>query len=79
MNNENLEANEKLEQIEASALEGTEEVSPLEGTQESMEIPEDLSEPTMEMSICSCTGGCGSNYSFGGCTCSGNCGSNYHK
>ena len=74
-----LESNEKLEQIEANALESTEEVTPLEDYTWDVETPESVNEPNMEMSTCTCTGGCGSNYSFGNCTCSGNCGSNYHK
>lgn len=79
MNNQTLESNEKLEQIEANALENTEEVSPLEEKVEHTDTPESVNEPIIEMSTCTCLGGCGSNYSFGGCTCSGNCGSNYHK
>lgn len=79
MNNQTLESNEKLEQIEANALENTEEISPLEEKMEHTEAPESVNEPIIEMSTCTCSGGCGSNYSFGGCTCSGNCGSNYHK
>ena len=79
MNNQTLESNEKLEQIEANALENTEEVSPLEVKVEHTDAPESVNEPIIEMSTCTCSGGCGSNYSFGGCTCSGNCGSNYHK
>lgn len=79
MNNQTLESNEKLEQIEANALENTEEESPLEVKVEHTDTPESVNEPIIEMSTCTCSGGCGSNYSFGGCTCSGNCGSNYHK
>lgn len=79
MNNQTLESNEKLEQIEANALESTEEVFPLEENVEHTAPPESVNEPIIEMSTCTCSGGCGSNYSFGGCTCSGNCGSNYHK
>ena len=79
MSQEKLEINEKLEQIEAEALENTNEVLPLEENIETVECAENFGEPDMEMSICSCTGGCGSNYSTGSCTCSGNCGANYHK
>lgn len=79
MSKEVLESNEKLEEIEANALESTEEVTPLEGNPRDMETPESVNEPIIEMSNCTCSGGCGSNYSFGNCTCSGNCGSNYHK
>jgi hypothetical protein len=79
MSKEMLESNEKLEKIEANALESTEEVTPLEDHTGDIETPESVNEPNIEMSTCTCTGGCGSNYSFGNCTCSGNCGSNYHK
>lgn len=79
MENENLETNEKLEQIEASALEGMDEVAPLAETNEDLEINDKPQEEILEMSTCICTGGCGSNYnSTGGCTCTGGCGSNYH-
>lgn len=79
MNQELLETNEKLEKIEANALEDTNELSPLEQQGEVVDATENTFEQNIEMSICICSGGCGSNYSFGGCTCSGNCGSNYHK
>lgn len=79
MNNQSLESNEKLESIEAHALENTENVTPLEESAEYTETPESVNEPIIEMSTCTCSGGCGSNYSYGGCTCSGSCGSNYHK
>lgn len=79
MSKEVLESNEKLESIEANALESTDEVTPLEDNEDYAEAPESVNEPNIEMSTCTCTGGCGSNYSYGTCTCSGNCGSNYHK
>lgn len=80
MNQENLETNEKLEKIEADALENTNEVSPLENNNEVVDATEDITEPNIEMSSCTCLGSCGSNYSMtSGCTCLGNCGSNYHK
>jgi len=79
MSKEVLESNEKLESIEANALESTDEVTPLEDNADYAEAPESVNEPNIEMSTCTCTGGCGSNYSYGTCTCSGNCGSNYHK
>lgn len=80
MGKEILETNEKLEQIEANALDDTTEVTPLENTNESIESTECVNEPSMEMSYCTCTGGCGSNYSISsGCVCTGGCGSNYHK
>lgn len=79
MNNQSLELNEKLENIEAHALENTENVTPLEESAEYTETSENVNEPIIEMSTCTCSGGCGSNYSYGGCTCSGSCGSNYHK
>ena len=71
MENEMLETNEKLEQIEANALENTDE---------SVEPTESVNEPSMEMSNCMCMGSCGSNYSVStNCMCMGSCGSNYHK
>lgn len=79
MTKEINELNEKLEQIESNALESTNEVTPLEESLEVREEPESVAEPNIEMSTCTCSGGCGSNYSYGGCTCSGSCGSNYHK
>jgi len=79
MSKEVLESNEKLESIEANALESTDEVTPLEDNADYAETPKSVNEPNIEMSTCTCTGGCGSNYSYGTCTCSGNCGSNYHK
>ena len=79
MNSQTLESNEKLERIEANALENMDEVVPIEETRELTEVPESVNEPIIEMSVCTCSGGCGSNYSYGGCACSGSCGSNYHK
>ena len=79
MNNQSLESIEKLESIEAHALENMEIITPLEESAEYTETPESVNEPIIEMSTCTCSGGCGSNYSHGGCTCSGSCGSNYHK
>lgn len=79
MKTEIFESEEQLELIEAEALESMDEVTPLENNTESVEIPEEVNEPDMEMSICTCSGGCGSNYSTGDCICSGNCGSNHHK
>ncbi len=79
MSKEILESNEKLEKIEANALENTDEVTPLENNEEFFETPECVNEPNMEMNTCICSGGCGSNYSTGSCICSGSCGSNYHK
>ena len=71
MENEMLETNEKLEQIEANALENTDEA---------VEPTESVNEPSMEMSNCMCMGSCGSNYSVStNCMCMGSCGSNYHK
>lgn len=79
MSQELLETNEKLDKIEANALEDTNELSPLEQQGEVVDATENTFEHNIEMSICTCSGGCGSNYSHGSCTCSGNCGSNYHK
>lgn len=79
MNIETLDNYEKLEKIEVEALENTDEVVPLERNNESVEIFDSNVEADIEMSSCSCKGGCGSNYSHGECYCSGSCGSNYHK
>lgn len=82
MSNE-LEFNEKLEKIESSVLnENLEDISPLvENTIECQEItpPESVNSENVEMSDCSCLGGCGSNYRYDGCSCLGNCGANYRK
>ncbi len=75
----NFENTEKLEQIEASAMEECDEIIPLEQNEEASEIPEVVEEPAAEMSSCPCMGGCGSNYNTGGCPCMSSCGSNYHK
>lgn len=78
--NEYKETVEKIEQIESSSLETMDEVTPLEINEDITEMPEEVPEPLGEMSICTCTNSCGSNYSYsGGCTCSNNCGSNYSK
>lgn len=71
----------KLETIEASALEGSnQEVSPIKDTNEKTEVNAEIQEPSIEMSTCHCTGGCGGSYSTGNCHCSGNCGgASYHK
>lgn len=80
MGNENLEKNEKLEQIEASALENNQEVSPIEEPKETTATDFEVQEPLIEMSTCHCTGGCGGSYSTGNCVCTGNCGGGtYHK
>lgn len=80
MVNENFEKNEKLEQIEANALEFNDDVTPLElNEQEVVEASDVNEQPSFEMSNCPCSGGCGNNYSYGNCICSGNCGNNYHK
>lgn len=79
MNNEKIEDNEKLEKIESSALEDTQDIMPLEEHNDIEELCNVSQESIMEMSTCLCSGGCGSNYSSGDCLCSGNCGSNYHK
>jgi len=82
----NLETTEKLEQIEASAIENTSEVKPLEEKCEGVEVtelPEEVKEENVrEYSSCRCTGGCGSGtYSITtSCRCTGNCGSGtYHR
>ena len=79
MNEKISEISDKLENIEADALENTEMVTPLEYDVAAVEVPENIVEPSIEMSNCTCSGGCGTNYSYGNCTCSGNCGTNYHK
>lgn len=77
------ETNEKLEQIEASALEGNEQVEPLSACNENIDTVECSETPntdSMEMSNCSCYSSCGSDYSRNGsCSCYTNCGSNYSK
>lgn len=83
MSNEYLENLEKLEQIEASAIENCNEVTPLEGditpSDVSLEQSPEINH-SVEMSGCLCTGGCGSNYNMtSDCTCTGGCGSSYHK
>lgn len=78
--NMNFEDFEKLEQIEASALEEYSGVTPLEQNESIIETSGFVEEPQMEMSSCICMGGCGSNYSISNsCACMGGCGSNYHK
>ena len=79
MNQELSETNEKLEKIEANALEDTNEVSPLEQQGEVVDATENTFEQNIELSTCTCSGCCGSNYSYGTCMCSGSCGSSYHK
>lgn len=78
---ENFELNEKMEQIELAAIENCEDISPLEAYSDTSDLSqvEAINPEFTEMSVCTCSGGCGSNYSFGSCTCSGSCGSNYHK
>lgn len=79
MSNEKLELNEKLEQIEAAALENIDEVAPIESNEEKIETSDCVEEPQVEMSTCICTNSCGNNYSRGGCICSNNCGNNYSR
>lgn len=78
--NNNFENIEKLEQIEASALEDNNEIRPIEQNENISEAIDNIEEPQMEMSKCSCMNSCGSNYSItNNCLCMGGCGSNYHK
>lgn len=70
---------EKLEKIEEQSLERLEEISPLEYVESGAVEMESIDSPDMEKRKCTCSGSCGSNYSYGNCHCSGNCGSNYHK
>lgn len=80
MGNENLETTEKLEKIEDSALENTQEVAPIAESKETTTMELQVQEPLIEMSTCTCTGGCGGSYSTGNCICTGNCGNaTYHK
>lgn len=80
MNKEISEINEKIEELEEKVLERTDDITPLEECSETEEnVLEFFEEPNVELSTCRCTGGCGSNYSYGHCRCSGSCGSNYHK
>ena len=79
MSNEKLELNEKLEQIEAAALENIDEVAPIESNEEKIETLESVAEPQVEMSTCICTNSCGNNYSRGDCICTNNCGNNYSR
>lgn len=80
--NSELEFKNKLEILEAEILsEDFEEILPLINEAEASDsfVQESVDSEIVEMSTCTCSGGCGSNYSHGNCTCSGNCGSNYHK
>lgn len=80
MNKDFFEANEKLEQLESSALENLDEVTPIEQNEMEFEYPCNLEEPQVEMSTCSCLSSCGSNYSRNGeCSCLSSCGSNHSK
>lgn len=81
MNIEFSETNEKLEQIEASALENITEVSPLETIDENEVYTESVAEYNVSFEgHCSCAGVCGGNYSNSDkCSCSGGCGQTHHK
>ena len=88
MNNESFENLNKLEQIEASAIENSDEIMPLEYNLELTDVATEQVEAlaqseeinhNVEMSSCRCTGGCGSGYSMtNNCRCTGGCGSSYH-
>ena len=72
MNIEFSETNEKLEQIEASALETIDE---------NEFYPESVAEYNVSFEgHCSCAGVCGGNYSNSDkCSCYGGCGQTQHK
>lgn len=75
------ELSEKLEQLEASAIENVDEVTPIK-EEESTEKPEDIETPNfsqISFGSCSCNGYCGGNFRYEGCSCNGYCGSNYRK
>lgn len=79
--NESLEFNEKLEQLEASAIENVDEIVPLEENEENLETPDDVERPNFSSISfgCSCNGYCGGNFRYEGCSCNGYCGSNSRK
>lgn len=81
MNVEYSEANEKLEKIEASALENIAEVSPLEVIEGNEVYPEPITEYNVSFGAhCSCAGVCGGNYGNSDkCSCLGGCGQTQHK
>lgn len=77
---ESMEVFEKIEALEASALENITEVVPLERIEDSIyDLPNNLEEPQFEMRSCSCMTGCGNNFSYGDCVCMQACGENYGK
>lgn len=79
MSNEIQESLSKLETLELSSIENSNEVQPVELGQNE-EVTSDASFEHVEYSRCPCTGGCGNNYSItGNCPCTGGCGSNYRK
>lgn len=77
----NIELTEKLEQLEALAIENVDEVTPLK-EEEVTEKTEDIATPNysqISFGSCSCSGYCGGNFRYEGCSCSGYCGSNSRK
>lgn len=79
---ENIELKEKLELLEASAIENVDEVTPLKEEENSAKEPESISTPDysqITFGSCSCNGYCGGNFRYEGCSCNGYCGSNSRK
>lgn len=79
--NELLELNEKLEQLEASAIENVDEIVPLKEDEESIVTPDNVEHQNFSSISfgCSCNGYCGGNFRYEGCSCNGYCGSNSRK
>ncbi len=74
------ELEDNLEKLEEFALEDIEKISPLsDGGQDTCEHDaENLEEPQIEFSSCSCVSHCGGNFSYANdCECTGGCGANY--
>lgn len=79
MSNETQESLSKLETLEHSSIENSNEVQPVE-LSKNEEVASEASFEHVEYSRCPCTSGCGSNYSISGnCPCTSSCGSNYRK
>ena len=79
--NETMELNEKLERLEASAIENVDEIVPLKEDEDTLETPDNLEKPNISSISfgCSCNGYCGGNFRYEGCSCNGYCGGNYRK
>ena len=76
-----MELNEKLERLEASAIENVDEIVPLKEDEDILETPDNLEKPNFSSISfgCSCNGYCGGNFRYEGCSCTGYCGGNYRK